>query len=159
MLAPHLAPAPGAVLLRSDVERKRMAGVGETERLPRSSYTPEASAKVYAMLGDKARHIIAAGHSAVVDAVFAAPAERIALNDFAREAGVGLRGLFLTADLDERLTRVGARRGDASDADASVISRQEEYDLGAMDWTAVDANGTPEDTLQNALAALKTDRP
>ena len=36
MLAPVLPPAPGAVLLRSDVERKILLGAAETERLPES---------------------------------------------------------------------------------------------------------------------------
>jgi uncharacterized protein len=38
-LAPFADPAPGAVHLRSDIERKRLAGVGELERLPREAYT------------------------------------------------------------------------------------------------------------------------
>src|SRR4029079_10194114 len=46
-LAPHVAPAPGALLLRSDVERKRLFGVAETEHLPSDAYTVEASTKVY----------------------------------------------------------------------------------------------------------------
>jgi predicted kinase len=50
--------------------------------------------------------------------------------------------------------RVGARIGDASDADETVARAQEGYDLGALDWTEVDASGTPERTLANARAAL-----
>ena len=42
-LAPKLGPAPGAVVLRSDVLRKQLAGVGEQERLPSSSYTAAAA--------------------------------------------------------------------------------------------------------------------
>ena len=39
-LAPHVAPMPGAVIVRSDVERKALFGVGETEKLPADAYTP-----------------------------------------------------------------------------------------------------------------------
>jgi uncharacterized protein len=35
-----------------------------------------------------------------------------------------------------------------------VALTQESYDLGALDWTRVDASGTPDDTLARARAAL-----
>ena len=68
--------------------------------------------------------------------MFADPHERAALAEMAKSANIPLRGLFLTADLDTRVARVGARAGDASDADASVARAQERYDLGALEWTA-----------------------
>jgi hypothetical protein len=155
MLAPRIPPTPGAVVLRSDIERKRLFGKAETERLPPEAYTREVSEKIYASLAAKARAVIAAGHSAIVDAVFATPQERSDLADIAKRAGVSLHGLFLTADLDIRLSRVGARMGDASDADAKVAVAQQDYDLGRMDWTIVDANGDPDETLRRAWAALR----
>ena len=39
-LAPHIAPMPGAVIVRSDVERKTLFGAGETEKLPAAAYAP-----------------------------------------------------------------------------------------------------------------------
>ena len=65
-------------------------------------------------------------------------------------------GLFLTADLEARLARVGARKGDASDADAAIARAQEHYVLGALDWREVDASGTPEETLRRAREALRS---
>ena len=62
-LAPELAPAPGAIMLRSDVERKAMQGSGEDERLPPQAYTRESAARVYAMLVEKAGRVIAAGRT------------------------------------------------------------------------------------------------
>jgi uncharacterized protein len=153
-LAPDVLPHPGAVVLRSDIERKALFGVAETDRLPAEAYTPEITAQTYAVLVDKARRIIAAGHSAVVDAVFSDAAEREAVAAIAGAAGVAFVGLFLTADLGMRITRIGHRTGDASDADAAVARRQEEYALGSLDWSMVDASGTPEETLAWAKQRL-----
>ena len=133
-LAADIAPVPGAVVLRSDVERKALFGIAETGRLPETAYSRDVTAQVYAALAGKARRVIAAGHSAIVDAVFADAGERTAIAQAA--AGAAFHGLFLTADLATRLARVGGRRGDASDADAAVAREQERYDLGAMQWTA-----------------------
>ncbi len=154
-LASGIQPLPGAVVLRSDIERKALFRAGETERLAQSAYTPEVTAKVYAALAEKALRAIAAGHSVIVDAVFAQSAERA---EIAKAAGsASFTGLFLIADLKTRIARVGARRGDASDADANVAQMQEqlELELGRVNWTKVDASGTAEETLIRARAMLK----
>jgi predicted kinase len=149
-LAPNLGPSPGAVVLRSDVERKALAGLREDERLPADAYTPENAARVYALLAEKAGRILAAGHAAIVDAVYARPDERDALRRRAAAHGVVFHGMFLTSDTATRVARVGARRTDASDATEAVARAQETYALGANDWEAVDASGTLESTLANA---------
>jgi uncharacterized protein len=154
-LAPDIAPPPGAVVLRTDVERKMLFGKDEHDKLPADAYAAEATARVYAAVADKARRAVAAGHSAVVDAVFAKPRERAAIEQCAQALGVPLHGLFLDADLATRIDRVGARSRDASDADAAVALTQESYDLGALDWQRIDASGTPEDTLARTRAAMK----
>jgi len=154
-LAIALPPLPGAVVLRSDVERKTMFGVAETGRLPEAAYEADVTARVYASLVEKARRVIAAGHSAIVDGVFAQPGERTAVEKAA--GGAEFQGLFLTASLETRLARVGTRTGDASDADASVARMQDRLDLGRITWSKVDASGTAEDTLIRARAMLKLD--
>jgi aminoglycoside phosphotransferase family enzyme/predicted kinase len=154
-LAAHLPPLPGAVVLRSDIERKQLFDVSETTRLPPAAYTAEVTERVYSALAEKALRILAAGHSVIVDAVFARGEERAAVEAAAGNAP--FRGLFLTADLATRVARVGARAADASDADTAVARAQETYELGTLSWAEVDASGTPENTLRGALAALDSD--
>jgi aminoglycoside phosphotransferase family enzyme/predicted kinase len=153
-LATDLLPAPGALVLRSDLERKVLFGVAETDSLPAEAYTANATARTYAALVEKAGRVIAAGHSAVVDAVFAEPDQREAITAVARARHVTFRGLFLVADLATRIARVGPRMGDASDADVSVARQQELYELGTLNWITIDASGTPAQTLARARAAL-----
>src|SRR5207244_11097925 len=134
---PGLAPAPGAGVLASDAERKAVFAEAGTEPLPAEAYTPVTTLRLYCAIADKARRALAAGHSAIVDAVFATPSEREGVEKSAAALGVKFRGLFLVADLDTRLARVGGRRGDASDADAAIARAQERYDLGPLGWLQI----------------------
>jgi len=149
-LAPSLPPPPGAVVLRSDVERKAMFGVAETQRLPAAAYSEDTTKRVYAALADKARRVIGAGHTAIVDAVFARDGERAQIAAAAHESDVPFCGLFLTADVDVRVARVTARTRDASDADATIVRQQENYALGKIEWAEVDASGDLDRTLRAA---------
>ncbi|WP_245266551.1 bifunctional aminoglycoside phosphotransferase/ATP-binding protein [Bradyrhizobium sp. WSM1743] len=153
-LAPLIAPQPGAVVLRSDLARKQIFGVEDTHRLPPSAYTPEVTARVYDTLAQHARRVLAQGHSAIIDGVFAREDERDAVTALARERNVSLNGLFLVADLATRQMRIGSRRGDASDATQEVAALQEHYNIGHVGWATIDASGTQEQTLQNCRDAI-----
>ena len=155
-MAADLEPAPGAVVLRSDMERKALLGGNEDESLPDAAYAPQVTARVFASLADKARRALAAGHSAIVDAVFSKPGERTLMERSAAALGVPFHGLFLHTDLGTRIARVGGRGHDASDADAEIARRQESYDIGALAWARIDASGSPEETLAHARAALRS---
>lgn len=158
-LAPALLPKPGAVVVRSDVERKALFGIAEIERLPHDAYRPEVTDRIYAVLCERAARIVRAGHSVIVDAVFAKPEERAAIEAVSGKAGATFHGLFLTADLATRLKRIGGRGPDASDADAKVARQQEEFALGAMNWRIVDASGSPEETLAKASRSIRDAEP
>jgi len=156
-LAPFLLPLPGAVVVRSDIERKHLFHRAEHEPLPPEAYRMEVNSEVYARIMERAGQVVAAGHSAIADAVFARQEERAAIAQVAARHNVPFVGLYLVADLETRLRRVSARTRDASDADASVARAQERYALGTIDWLKIDASGTPEQTLQRAQAAIGAD--
>jgi predicted kinase len=61
---------------------------------------------------------------------------------------------WLEAPRHVLLQRVGARKNDASDATPQVVERQMSYDLGELEWTRLDASGTPEETLCTAMSHL-----
>ena len=166
-LAPRIGRAPGALWLRSDVERKSMFGVGETDHLPEAAYSPEVSREVYRRIDDKARRALKAGHSVVLDATFSSAADRAAAARAAFEVGVAFDGLFLEASLETRLARLAARQADASDADAKVARMQRGDPLGQRGWSPVDASAGPRsdggdraDTigLERSLSAVQVER-
>ncbi len=152
--AGDLAPAPGAVVVRSDVVRKRLWGVSPLDRLPEDAYSPEMTRRTYDTLMAQARRIVEAGHSAIVDAVFADPQERATVADVAARAGVPFQGVWLEAPADVMRERVRTRQANASDAGEAVLERQLAYDLGPLAWTRVDSNGTKAHTQDKVRTAL-----
>jgi len=153
-IAPLVAPLPGAVVLRSDVLRKQLFGVNETDRLPADAYRPEVNQQIYQIVEQRAGKILAQGHSVVVDAVFARESERIAAEKIAEGLNVRFIGFYLMADLTSRQRRIGRRGADASDATEKVAAAQENYDIGQVDWAIVDASGTPERTFEQCKARI-----
>jgi predicted kinase len=155
-LAPGVGPVPGAVHLRSDLERKRLHGVEETKRLGPGAYAEGANRKVYSALRKKTREVLAAGHAAVVDAVFARPEERAEIAAVAAEIGVSFQGLWLEAPPGKLLDRVGSRIGDASDATPDVVRLQLAGDTGPLtaNWRPIDAGGDAAATLARAREVL-----
>ena len=155
-LAPTIAPAPGALHLRSDLERKSLLGVEETARLPTSGYTPEINAQVYDVLLRKARLALAAGHGVIVDAVYLAEDDRNAVEQVALDLNVPFGGLWLTAPEEVMVQRVAGRSNDASDATPDVVRRQLEWRGHAIGgaWVTIDAGGSAEDTLRAARKVI-----
>lgn len=136
-LAPRIGASPGAVVLRSDVLRKRLAGIALDRAMPGGSYTAENAAMVYRELVAQAGVALQAGHCVVADAVFARPEERAAIAQAARQVGARFDGLWLQAPADELKARVAGRRGDASDATPQVVERQLAYDIQTVEWPAL----------------------
>jgi predicted kinase len=121
------------------VIRKQLCGVGRFDRLGAAGYTPEVSSRVYAELAERARRVLSAGHSVIVDAVFLRPSDRTAIEAVAQQAGVPLRGFWLEAPDAVLLDRLRLRRNDPSDADADTLAGQRHVDRGPLSWPVLDA--------------------
>jgi aminoglycoside phosphotransferase family enzyme/predicted kinase len=145
---------PGAVILRSDVIRKELFGVDPLVKLPAAAYAPDVTERVYSTLNERAQQIIAQGFSVIIDAAFLREAERDKLSTAAEGIGADFRPAFLDADLDVRLSRIGSRMRDASDATSEVATQQDDYDIGRLHWPRVDASGSPQQTLDRSKAFL-----
>jgi aminoglycoside phosphotransferase family enzyme/predicted kinase len=154
-LAPSIGAAPGAVVLRSDQARKRLHGMAELEPLGPQGYAPEVSRRVYQILRDRSAEVIASGHTAIADAVFARPEERTAIEEVASRAGAAFVGLWLEAPPAVLLDRVGRRRADASDADASVVSAQLAQSTGLVSWHRIDAGPALDVVAKSSLVLLQ----
>lgn len=140
-VAPDIGASPGAVHLRSDLERKRLSGAQETDRLPPESYAETTGEQVYGAMLDKAHMALRAGHSVVLDATFLQPAHRAQALALAQTCNVPFCGIWLTAPANQLRSRVAARRDDASDATVQVLDRQLASDSGSNTWQPVDASG------------------
>jgi predicted kinase len=116
---------------------------------------------VYEVLRRKARIALDAGHSVIVDAVYSRPQERHAIEAVAGAVGMPFRGLWLQAEPEKLISRVVARRDDASDATPDVVRQQLEADIGPFSaaWTEVDASGRAEDVLHRASVVLGCGEP
>lgn len=155
-LAPHLGAAPGAVVLRSDVVRKRLFGAGPHDSLGPDGYTADVNRRVYDELSARAIAVVANGQAAIVDAVYARRDDRDAIERAARSAGVPLAGLWLDAPAVVLTTRVEGRTGDASDADAAVVQAQAATDPGVIAWPRLNAAVGASEVARVAVAALRT---
>ena len=154
-LAPEVGAVPGALHLRSDVQRKVLYEVDDLTRLPEAAYTPEVSARVYQTLLQRAEAALAAGHSVVLDAVYDRPDSRAAVTALAERAAVPFRGFWLDAPAEVLLARTAARAGDASDATPEVVRRQLAAAQGGSDWLCLAADAPPAEVLRQALGVLE----
>jgi aminoglycoside phosphotransferase family enzyme/predicted kinase len=154
-LAPRLGAFPGAVVIRSDRERKRLFDAGDLERLPTSAYLPEITATVYRLCRKRAMMALAGGRTVIVDAVQARPEERAEIADLARRMGAVFTGLWLSAPAETMRDRIEGRRDDVSDATPDVLNEQLGYDLGRQDFAVVDAGRKLEEVVQACMAVIE----
>lgn len=153
-LAPRIGRAPGALHLRSDVERKRMAGIAPLARLPQSAYSKSNSDKVYHRLFERAERALKAGQSVIVDAVFQDAAHRRAVEQVAARAQVPFFAAWLVAPQDQLIQRVETRTRDASDAGPAVVLKQFAKLTRVTCWETVDASQEIVDVVRQIRIAM-----
>lgn len=166
-VAARLAPALGAVWVRSDVERKRLHGLDPSAPAPAAPgtglYTSRASERTYARLADIARSALAAGLDVIADAAFLDSQLRMRWIDLALGAGACPVVLACDAPPDVLRERVAARHGDPSDAGLDVLEGQlrmaQAIEPGEVHWRVqVDTRGEIDaDQLAASLRALRQD--
>jgi len=153
-LAPRLAPLAGAIVIRSDVVRKRLSGAPPETRLPAAAYAPAVDRKVLARMAFDARAALRAGSVVVLDATFLDPGTRTCAAAIAAGEGVRFDGIWLELTAGEAMRRVASRAADASDATAAVVERQAEHAARPAGWCIFRADRPTAEVAADAGRAL-----
>ncbi|MBL8818012.1 MAG: AAA family ATPase [Planctomyces sp.] len=121
----------GLIRLRSDVERKRLAGLEKgqsaTAALSQGIYSSEATERVYLHLMNVAKQLLQDGHSVLIDATFLKRSQRLPFRKLAEELGIPFQILWFDADIQTLTNRIQKRAAlgkDASDATVEVAEYQ-----------------------------------
>ena len=116
--------AHAGIRIRSDVERKRLFGLdalADSRARGMAIYEADATRRTYARLFALARLALQGGWPVVLDAAFLRIVERRAARDLADSLGVPCSILDCEAPLEVLRERLAQRRGDASEADVTVL--------------------------------------
>lgn len=126
-----LLGAIGAIRIRADVERKRLAGLQPLDHagVPASPglYALEMTAATYARLLALAAPVLRSGRHAILDATFLQRARRDAARQFAALQAVRCIVLDFEVEIEvlrQRLRERTLRGADPSDADGNVLAAQ-----------------------------------
>lgn len=129
-LARLLAPRLSALHLRSDVERKRLAGLDSLERsgsgLAEGLYSSDMDARVYEELARAATDGLAGGYTVIVDATFLRRDQRTRFAKLSTGLGSPVHFVCCQAPLPVLRARVLARARTALDPS--------EANLSVLDW-------------------------
>ena len=155
-LAAGLADALGAVLIRSDVVRKELAGIDSdtSARAPYGAgiYAASWTDTTYRELLRRARHALQHGESVVLDASWSDESHRDEARSVSDETFSDLVELRCVAPPDVVAARIRARAaagGDASDADGDIANAMSAV---AHPWPTA----TPIDTVPEPSAVVET---
>jgi aminoglycoside phosphotransferase family enzyme/predicted kinase len=129
--AEWLAERDGAIRIRTDVERKRLHGLGKCasseSNVGEGLYTAQATLQTYTHVCGLARTVAQAGYRVIVDGAFLHRWQRAMFHETAVELGVPFVILAVSAaeaTLRERIGRRRQRGDDASEATIEVLDAQ-----------------------------------
>ena len=131
VISADMAAELGLVRLRSDVERKRLYGLGPTDSsksgVGENLYTEEANQKTYERLANLARDLLLGGLPVIVDAACLKRWERDLLTDVAENLGLPFALIHCEAPEAKRREWIRERDGDASEATEELLEAQESW--------------------------------
>lgn len=164
-LAERLAPLLDAVHLRSDIERRRLAGLGVRQRsgsgLGRGMYSAPLGAATYERLRECAAEALDGGLSVIIDATCQERAQRERLSSLGAVHAASVHVVYCHAPREVLEARIAAREreaADASEADSSVLALQEARfePIGAAEQLRViDVDTTAADAVTQVLERLR----
>lgn len=157
-LAAGLADALGAVVIRSDVVRKELAGLPASQSAParygEGIYAATWSVATYHELLRRARHALTYGETVVLDASWSDETRRADARRVAAETVSDLTELRCVAPADVAAARLAARAeagDDASDADRDIANAMTAAEHPWPASIAIDTVPEPRAVLDAAL--------
>jgi len=163
-LSERLVAPLAAIRIRSDVERKRMAGLGSdtfAEYFAQGLYRPEMTRRTYARLLACAESCLMGGINTIVDAAFLTRSDRHSFQELAERVGSTFTIVACQADpstMVRRLEDRAQRHTDPSDANVAILLQQPQVtdllDDGEQPNTLV-IDTTDTKARQKALAAIQ----
>ncbi|MCB1596648.1 MAG: AAA family ATPase, partial [Gammaproteobacteria bacterium] len=123
-----LVEKPGAIRIRSDVERKRLAGLppeaNARAAVGQGIYDSAGSHRTYARLLELAGQVLDAGFSVIVDAAFLDASQRAPFRAMAASRNISCTIIEAGAPPALLRERIVSRARGASDADLAVLEHQ-----------------------------------
>ena len=159
----HLLEAVGAIRIRSDVERKRLAGLPASAQtgsaLRGGLYEADRTATTHERLRQAARCVLQGGFSVILDATFLQREQRALARSLAHELGIRFVIVDFPAQAATLHARIAARirtGGDASEADLAVLDDQLRHDepLSAAERAEVFELVEPQSLDADAIGAI-----
>ncbi|MFF4397287.1 AAA family ATPase [Streptomyces sp. NPDC001480] len=158
-LSGALADRLGVTLLSSDRLRKELAGIPAEQSAAagygEGLYTPEWTARTYAVLLERAASLLSSGESVVLDASWSDTGQREAALRVAERTSADLLALHCHVPGDVAAARLDTRAPGMSDADVVIATAMAAREPPWPEAVAVDTSGSLESAVSRALRAVR----